>query len=401
MTETWVKDHFTESHLESLTPKGYKMYLDNRQTVHEDGSVMRGGGAGCFCLNRWDSSKLPARPYSSFQHLITPVDFGKIKLNIVTIYRPPDPSLVSFLDQFPSLLSDLIAMQSPFIITGDINIHLDMADDSNTKTFNEILQNYNLNQHVTAITHDLHTLDVFITPKDCKYTVDVSVSDSIADHALITATLNLDIPTTKHTTTTFRPIKKINISAFKSDLAKSDLIQKPATTASALYDQYHSVLADLLDRHAPTKTRSVSAHPPDPWITEEILEAKREKRRLERVWRHTKFPIDRKRYKTRVHTFNRLLSLSKADWYTKMIDENKDDPRKLWSSINRILHRKGTSPLPDCSDKTELADTFGNYFRDKITKIRTAFNSDEPPPPPSPTQTYLHSTKTSLLHSSH
>ena len=74
----------------------------------------------------------------------------------------------------------IVNMQSPFIITGDINIHLDMADDTHTQSFNEILQNFNLKQYVTAITHDKHTLDVFITPKDCTYTVDVSVSDSIA-----------------------------------------------------------------------------------------------------------------------------------------------------------------------------------------------------------------------------
>ncbi len=378
VTETWLQETDTESHIKDLTPEGFNFLHQTRKTGTTIGSDARGGGVGCFTDERCKSSTVPSKPYSSFEHLITPVDFGKVKINIVTVYRPPGSP--EFLDQLQDLLSDVTALQSSFILTGDLNMHLDVADNPETLKFNEILQNFNLKQHVTTSTHiQGHTLDVFITPEDCNYIVDMSVSDGISDHLLITATLSFKIPnTSNHTTSTFRPIKKINLPAFKSDLAESDLIKNPATTASSLYNQYHSVMAGLLDRHAPTRTRSFPSRPRDPWINEGILEAKREKRRLERVWRRTGLASDRKRYSTQVHHYNRLLSHSKGDWYSQMIDENKDDPRKLWNSINRILHRNEASPLPDCSDKADLANSFGTYFKDKITKIRTAFSLDDP-----------------------
>ena len=69
------------------------------------------------------------------------------------------------------------------------------------------------------------------------------------------------------------------------------------------------------------------------------------------------------------------MTQAKSDWYTNMIELNKNKPRNLWLSINKILHRSESSPLPDHSDLTALANKFGEYFIDKITKIRDILNS--------------------------
>ena len=125
------------------------------------------------------------------------VDFAKVKLNLITIYRPPKSP--NFFDQFQSLLSDLISIKSSFIITGDLNIHLDVADNPDTLKFNQILDDFNLIQNVTTPTHTHgHLLDVFITQEDFPSLVDVTVSDSVSDHLIITATLNFDKPNSKH-----------------------------------------------------------------------------------------------------------------------------------------------------------------------------------------------------------
>jgi hypothetical protein len=205
------------------------------------------------------------------------------------------------------------------------------------------------------------------------------------------ATLNFEKQhTTNKKTFTYRPFKKINSATFRADLAESPLLQNPAKTATSLYHQYHSVMTELVDRHAPLKSRTCSSRPKDPWISDEAQELKRDKRRWERKWRNTGFAFDKKTYMARVHQFNRMMSKSKNDWYTKIINENKDDPRKLWNSINQILHRNETSPLPDCSDLTILANKFGSFFKSKIEKIREKFNSngftDEHPKPSNPPQ---------------
>ena len=47
-------------------------------------------------------------------------------------------------------------------------------------------------------------------------------------------------------------------------------------------------------------TKNVSERPPTPWMTQEILKAKFQWRRLERVWRTTCYWRDRSRNKSSV-----------------------------------------------------------------------------------------------------
>ena len=57
------------------------------------------------------------------------------------------------------------------------------------------------------------------------------------------------------------------------------------------------------------------------------------------------------------------MSKAKSDYYTKLVSDTKTNPKKLWNSINQLLHGKKTSPLPDCSDTYTLANSFVNFLR--------------------------------------
>ena len=48
--------------------------------------------------------------------------------------------------------------------------------------------------------------------------------------------------------------------------------------------------------------------------------------------------------------------------------------RKLWSSINRISHINESFLLSDCSNNFVLSNSFGKFFSEKISKIRTPLN---------------------------
>ncbi len=383
LSETWLNESDTESKIKSRTPKGFKAFHQfsppkPKAKPNAKTTESRLGGVGCFVDERFDSSTIYSEQYSTFTHQIVSVDFGKVKLNLVTIYRPPGiDTLPNFFDQFPSLLSRINTLQSSYVIVGDFNIWVDVADSQYTQSFNEILDNFGLKQHITGSTHELgHTLDLFITPEDCKHPpTSLSVTEKLSDHFSITAKFDLTIPPVPLKRITYRPIKKINMAQFQSDLAESDLIKNPCKMATTLYNQFHAVISGLLDRHAPQSVRTCPSRPPDPWISDEILTAKRKKRRSERAWRKTRSVVDRRFLSYHQRHYKQILSEAKSDWYTKIISENNRNPRKLWNSINQVLHRSQASPLPDCSDKSNLANKFGTYFLDKISDIRTILNS--------------------------
>ena len=49
----------------------------------------------------------------------------------------------------------------------------------------------------------------------------------------------------------FRPLKKIDVDRFKSDIDALDLHQKDYNTVDDLVDTYNKALSGLLDHHAP------------------------------------------------------------------------------------------------------------------------------------------------------
>ena len=117
------------------------------------------------------------------------------------------------------------------------------------------------------------------------------------------------------------------------------------------------------------------------FINSEILAAKRRKRKLEREWRKDNSAINRSRYRAAVNHFNRLVECAKTKHYSDMVRENEDNPKALWNSIKKVLHRSPKMVLPDYTTMNSLVNTFGRYFADKIAKLRSGLLSTDADPP--------------------
>ena len=120
----------------------------------------------------------------------------------------------------------------------------------------------------------------------------------------------------------------------------------------------------MIDKHAPKQTKVTQPRPPSPWMSLEIILAKRRRRYLERVWRRTRSPLDRSRYTKQLHLCNRMMSKSKSD-YTSLLSNNWANPRHMWNSVNKIPHREKSKPLPDYTSLDTLCSSFSKFFTDK------------------------------------
>ena len=90
-----------------------------------------------------------------------------------------------------------------------------------------------------------------------------------------------------------------------------------------------------------------------------------------------KTAVDRSKFRQQVNKCNSVLRVSKSQYYSDLVTKNRDDSKKLWQTINKILHRTKSSTLPDDSSDSSLANRFGSYFIEKIMKIRTIFTSKQ------------------------
>ena len=68
-----------------------------------------------------------------------------------------------------------------------------------------------------------------------------------------------------------------------------------------------------------------------------------------------------------------MMTKAKSKYLADVISENSDNPRRLWNSINNILHRIPPPALLEFSSVKSLCDHFSRYFVDKIETIRSKF----------------------------
>ena len=101
----------------------------------------------------------------SFEFISVMLTLKGVQTIAVAVYRPGSERVSDqFLDEFSRMLEELIVYSCHILIVGDVNIHLDIADDIWTTKFHTIMDCFGLVQNISSPTHKAgHTLDVVIT----------------------------------------------------------------------------------------------------------------------------------------------------------------------------------------------------------------------------------------------
>ena len=140
--------------------------------------------------------------------------------------------------------------------------------------------------------------------------------------------------------------------------------------SAALFD---NTLRSLLDRHAPVKQRNITIRPCVPWMNDEIILAKRQRRKAERKWRASKAHIDLLSYRTMRNRVTLLSNKARSDYYTNFIIENSTDQRRLFRASKSLLNLSKGSGLPLSTNDYQMANDFGKFFAQKIADISNLF----------------------------
>jgi len=128
-----------------------------------------------------------------------------------------------FFDELTSVLEQYSVQRRPFLICGDFNIHIDDNDDVHTTRLDELLQTFDLVQHVREPTHAAgHILDVVISRSET-VVQQLSVGDFVSDHAVVNFKLNLRRSSSTHQLVTRRSWRNFIAADFEADQAASGL----------------------------------------------------------------------------------------------------------------------------------------------------------------------------------
>jgi hypothetical protein len=247
-------------------------------------------------------------------------------------------------------------------------------NDHDAVMFQDLIDSFNLQQHVKVATHSKgHILDLIMTRADENFISETYARDmNISDHFWVHANLLCDKVDTVEKVTKYRKIKHIDVDAFNVDISES-VLGKPDefSDISSAVLAYNQVLSELLDKHAPLQEHSFTVRKNSPWYNSEIGDAKRARRKAERLYRRTNLTVHKEIfYEAQQHVTN-LIESAKRKYYSTKVDEAADQ-KALFKIVDSLLHRKHEIKLPSYSKENpkELADRFSEFFANKIMKIR-------------------------------
>ena len=370
ITETWLHMEGSEVTIGELCPNGYRL-------LHTPRSVGRGGGVGLLYKQGIGSkTRLCEHSFTSFECMdVTFV--ARKSLRAIVVYRPPGGASVGvFLEEFSSLLQETAICSEELLIYGDFNFHIDDKADGDATRFRELLDLFNLKQHVCVPTHKRgHILDLVITRNETEGALglkNVTVMEQfISDHKVVCFNLNLRKPLNERRTVVSRKLKGFDFDAFNDIIGSSGLLDECASQSiESLAREYDEVLCKALDRLAPKRTRTIVIRPNAPWYNEEIAIQKRKRRRLERKWRSTGFEIDRVNYLEQCNVVNAMLYKAKEQHYSAVIQDNVHNSKLLFRTVDKLLQRNKDKRYPSANSDQELANAFADFFSAKIVRIR-------------------------------
>ena len=169
------------------------------------------------------------------------------------------------------------------MISGDFNIHVDNAVDTDAIKLINLLESYGLQQHITGPTHKHnHILDLIITRQSDQLLGNTPrINQYISDHAAVLFSIRCDKPPFRVRKVSYQKLQLVSVVSLNKDLATSELCLNPSDDLQELVSACNNALMAALDKHAPLMTRTIVQRTRVPWFRQEVWEAKRPERSLE------------------------------------------------------------------------------------------------------------------------
>ena len=205
--------------------------------------------------------------------------------------------------------------------------------------------------------------------------VSVINSHHISDHSLIKSSLTVNKLSSIITFRHWRPLRKVDFSELDNALHESELIQNPTDNVDDYVRQIDEIVLKELDKVAPLKTsrRVQRPLPCDMFLSSEAVEAKRQRRRLERLWKRTDNEDIRQRYRETCREANKKINESRSNYLSDKLKLATGNAKCKWKNYRDLLHCNVVSVSQGLGENVPaFVCKLATYFSDKIAKLHAA-----------------------------
>ncbi len=373
------------------------------------GQGVQGGGVGIFVKLNLKFKSM--ENFSIFSDRILESIFIKITLpnnsniTIGNIYRPgtahpvltPLEQYDSFSEIFTNMLSSLVVASTPLYIVGDFNIDLlKISTNARCSDFLDLLFSFGLLQIVTKPTrctdNSATLIDHIITNQSHPTFSCHILTSKISDHFPIIHFLQTKKPTEKPKTLTARNFCTSNLDKFKANLTNINwnfINEEPDAQSS--YNSFSDVFHNLYNMHFPLVTTKFNRnfHKIEPWITTGLLISRNNKLKL--ASQSAKYPTltNVTEYKLYRNLYNKILRMSKKNFYDKKLGENTSNLKKTWDILRSVLNSGGSTKNPISelfssgihhTSSLTIANELNKFFTSAPAKIANELPPSTNPP---------------------
>ena len=162
---------------------GYNIFIQSRENRKE-------GGIAVIHNSHLHVKKLSFKEYTFCESLTINLNITTKSYLFMAIYRAPystkqPVTMLTFLEEFPDHISSLFRSSKNIIILGYFNVLWNKPEHLDTTSMQEILDMYDLHQHINIQTHKLgNTLNRLISNSP-DIIQEITNKDFLSDHSII------------------------------------------------------------------------------------------------------------------------------------------------------------------------------------------------------------------------
>ena len=385
-----------ESWLKSTSPnpqiEGYNIERNDRK--HK-----KGGGVCVMLSNKCKYKRrldLEQLNCASFESCFVEVKCWNSKIIAGSIYRPPNTNPQEFIETFNRVITR--AKQDGRNIILGMDHNLDLLKENRhgpTHDFLEGIYDKGLLPTITKptrITSSSATLIDNILVDDLLYARTESgiILDDSSDHLPCYCVLHdLNPHRTEDVEITSRDTRKKNLEKIKKHLEESPLLPLHGCNVNEQFDNLHTELLSLIDQYLPLTTRRIPHRKRRnvPWVSSGLMiSINKNKKLYKKYLKHRNCKAVEEKYKQYNQQLKRTKRAAKKKYYIETCEENKNNSRKLWKTINRVIRH--TNNKTEVIKKLkingiaehrgeEIVEEFATYFSTIGEKYATRMKSSK------------------------
>ena len=382
ITETWMDDSCPKG---TAVPEGYTIIRKDRSSEFKQkyGNT-NGGGVAILVRNGVKITTETKMLENRNEILWCTLRIKTVKQLIGLIYRGSYTDLLKPDDDGNTEMEDLLqkSLDKNILLIGDLNCDISKPEpDQETKKLMELTQEYQLKQLIEKPTRFCDTTATTIDHiwvRDDTLVRKAGTCPGLSDHCGLYGYIR-GKPDEKEEFIRCRNFKSFNVEEFRKDIENNvrgsnfheAMERKDVNTA---FNVWIEALKEAANKHAPWKEFRAKLKQHIPWLNAEIEEATKAKNMYLKLYRLYQRSEDRELYKIAKNKQTHLKRSSKREYYTKMINDNITDSKKMWSILKEVTnHNYKEEITPDIINK-ETANRFNNFFSNVGIHVQKKLN---------------------------